>query len=92
MVDQTRTHDLDDLAQAMKKASSSGERQHLERIMYSILNTSVPVQSLRLDLVRAIRSGDINRVRYIQNHIHNIRMNETNGRSYGNQKGEKNVR
>jgi hypothetical protein len=53
-----------------------------------MLNTSVPIQSLREDLVRAMQHNDIDRVRKIQRHIHAVRQRETNYKSWGNVKGE----
>lgn len=90
-LDHGRKFDLEELAGAIDKAKTVQEREHYERIAYRICNESAPIQSLRSELLRAFRARDIYRVKAIENHIHKIRMDETYGKSWGQNKGERQI-
>lgn len=90
-MDKTRDKDLEEITQAIKEARTQGERDYLEKIAYRIINTSAPIRSLREDLVSAVRVGDTRSVSRITAHINKIRQDETYGKSWGNDKGNKHV-
>jgi hypothetical protein len=88
-MDYGRKMDLEELALAIDRASSVGEREHLERLAYRITHESAPIQSLRERLLLAFRARDMGTVKRIQAHIHAIKMEETYGKSWGSDKGNK---
>jgi hypothetical protein len=92
MLDYGRKMDLEELRTAMDNASSTPEREHYERIAHRILTESAPIQSLRDELIRAFRARDMFRVKAIQHHIQTIKMEESYGKSWGNDRGEKRIR
>lgn len=90
-IDKTREYDLEELARAITNARTPGEKEHYRRIMYSILNQSDDIRYWREELLKAARVSDTRRMRYITEKIRITRLNETNGVSWGNQKGERNL-
>lgn len=88
MVDWTRKADLEMLSDAMKNARTTNERERFEKMAYQMIHASAPIQSLREELVKAVSIGDKDRIGKIQRHIHAVRMEETNGHSFGNVKAE----
>lgn len=80
MTDRTRKFDLEYLAEQRKKARTAREIEEIDRTIYKLVRTSAPIQSLREELMKAARGGDVLRMRKIQEHIHRVRQEETNGR------------
>lgn len=91
MTDWTRKFDLEELASARRNANSQAEREHYERIADRIIRESAPIKSLREKLMLAVRANDVRAVKRIEAHIHAIRLDETNGKSWGNNKGNRKV-
>lgn len=81
--------DLEQLAEAIDNARSTKEREYYEQMAYRITHESAPIQSLRNEMIKAFRGRDMARVKKIQEHIQNIRMSETYGHSWGNNRGER---
>lgn len=90
-LDYGRKMDLEELSRAMQKANSVSEREHYEKIMWRIMGESQPIRSLRNELIKAMRAGDIRKIKRIEKHIHYIRSEETYGKSWGSNKGNRNV-
>lgn len=88
-LDYGRLQDLEDLTKAIKEAGSQAQKDHLKAIMERILSQSVTVSSLRNDLIRASRVGDERTVKRLVDHIQRVRMEETAGHSWGNNKGNR---
>ena len=88
-MDYGRQNDLEELANAIDGARSTQEREYYEKLVYRIMQESAPIRSLREELIKAFRARDMNRVKRIQEHIQKVRMDETYGKSWGNNKGEK---
>ena len=87
-LDYGRQQDLEMLAEGIKNARSVAEKQHYEKIVYRIINESTRVKSLRDELIRAFRVKDMAKVKRIQDQMHKIRLDETRGSSWGQNKGE----
>ena len=87
-MDWTRKADLELLTEGMKNAQSMAEQEWFEKKIWKIMGESAPIAALREDLVRAVSNGDKDRIDKIQQHIHAVRMEETNGHSFGNNKAE----
>jgi len=85
-IDYGRTVDLKELAVGIKNARSKAEREHLERIVYRILKESTKVSSLRSELIAAFRVKDMSKVRRLQAHIQAVKLDETRGTSWGQNK------
>lgn len=88
-LDYGRKMDLEELQKAIAGARSLREREHYEKIAFRIMNESAPVQSLRTDLISAFRAKDMHRVKAIEHHIQQIKLNESYGKSWGNNNGNK---
>lgn len=88
-MDAGRKFDLEEITRAIKRARTINEREYYERIGHRLINESAPIRSLREELIRCMRANDIPKIRRIQQHIQYIRANETNGASWGNDKGNK---
>ena len=83
MIDRTRKFDLEELSKMLKESWRSRQNiREIEETIYKLAHTSAPIQSLREELVRATKGGDIDRIRKRQAHIHAIRQGETNGREF----------
>ena len=91
MIDKGRQFDLEELMKAKQNAKSASEREHYDRIMYRIINQSTAVASLRNELIGALRVRDMAKVKRLQQHIQRVRLEETRGTSWGQNKGEKRV-
>ena len=91
MIDKGRQYDLEELMKAKENARSISEREHYDRIMYRIINQSTAVASLRNELIGALRVRDMAKVKRLQQHIQRVRLEETRGTSWGQNKGEKRV-
>lgn len=89
--DYSRRVDLIELTQAIRNARSHAEKEALEKVMHRIVNESTQVRSLRNELLDAIRHNDRGKVKRVQAHLHSIRLNETAGTSWGNDKGERKI-
>lgn len=81
-MDRTRKYDLEELSIMLKQNPTAGAKREIEEIMHKVINQSAPITSLREELVKATRGGDVPRIKKIQAHIHAIRMEETNGREF----------
>ena len=90
-IDYGRKFDLEELAESLAAAKSSSEREYFERIIYRILSESDAIRYLREELIKAARVGDRRAVHKINLRIQQVRLNETNGYSWGNNRGNKNV-
>lgn len=90
-LDYGRTKDLEMLAEGIKQARTLGEKQYLEKIAYRIMNESTTIKSLRQDLIRAFKVRDMSKVKRLQDQMNKVRLDETNGASWGQQKGERKV-
>lgn len=88
-LDYGRKLDLEELTIAIREAKSSSAREYYNRIMYKIVNESTNIRSLRNNLIKAMRIGDINLVRRFENQIQLTKLEETKGKSWGNNKLEK---
>ena len=83
-----RKNDLEMLAEAMKNARSTSEKEHYEKIAHRIVTESTEIGVLRADLIQAVRASDKRAIRMIEARIQKIRQDETYGKSWGNNKGE----
>lgn len=82
-MDESRHYDLEELSQMLNDPHRSKQaKREIEETMYKIVHTSAPIRSLREELIKATRGGDVPRIRKIQAHIHAIRQEETNGREF----------
>lgn len=90
-MDHTRKYDLEQLSEAIKEAKSRAEVAYYEKLAWRIMGESEPIRALRHDLMMAMRAGDLRAVKKIELHIQHIRQNETYGKSWGNNRGNKNV-
>jgi len=90
-IDYGRKMDLEELADAMKDAKSTSEREHYERIAYRILSESPEIKYWRQKLIMASRHNDLKAIDKIVQRMQNIRQHETYGKSWGNQKGNESV-
>lgn len=90
-MDKGREYDLEELALMMENARTPSEKDYYKRIMYSILNQSDDIRYWREELIKAARAKDTRRMSYVVEKIQYVRQNETYGKSWGNQKGERNV-
>ena len=90
-IDYGRKFDLEELAGALLEAKTSSEKEYFERIIDRILNESDAIRYLREELIKAARVGDRRAVHKINLRIQQVRLNETNGYSWGNNRGNKNV-
>lgn len=90
-IDYSRKKDLEDIANAIKKAKSHFERRHYEKIMHRIIGESENVRYWREELIKAIDSGADHRKFYCIDRIQRIKQEETNGKSWGSDKGNKYV-
>lgn len=88
MIDKGREYDLEELVKAKKQAKSQTERDHYDRIMYRIINQSTAITSLRNEMIEALRVNDTRKVKRIQQHIQAVRLEETRGTSWGQNKQE----
>jgi len=88
-LDYGRKMDLEELDKAIEGARSIGEREYYQKIAYQIMSESAPIQSLRTELIKAFRGRDIERVKRIQEHIQRIKLEESYGHSWGNNKGNR---
>jgi hypothetical protein len=88
-MDQGREYDLIELSKAMDNARTVGEREHYERIAYKIMNESTKVQSLREKLIKSFRARDMTSFRAAQEEIQYWKQQETYGKSWGNNKGNR---
>lgn len=88
-MDSSRKFDLEDVAEAIKRARSVSEREYYEHLMYRLVNESTSVTSLRNDLIAAMRAGDTRVVKRIRDHINYVRAEETMGASWGSNKGNR---
>ena len=88
-IDYTREHDLEDLTRAMEKAKTNAEKQHYEKIMFRVLGESDDIKYWREQLLRAVRINDHRRKSYVIAEIQKVRLNETSGHSWGNNKGNR---
>lgn len=88
-MDSGRKFDLEEVATAIKNARTQSEREHYEHLGYRLINETTTIRSLRDELVKAMRANDIRKVARITQHIQYIRAEETNGVSWGNDKGNK---
>lgn len=91
-MDYGRKQDLEMLAQGIKEARSVAERQHYEKIAYQIMNQSTTITSLRNELIAAFRKKDLGKVKRLQDHINAVRLDETRGTSWGQNKAEARIR
>ena len=91
MIDYGRQTDLEDLAEGIKNARNVAEREYLEKIMYRIVNQSTEVSSLRNELIGAMRIKDVNKIKRIQLHLQALKLEETRGASWGQNKAEKRI-
>lgn len=80
MTDRTRLDDLEILSKELERANTEHDRRDIQEAINRIMRTSVPIQSLRDDLVRATRARDHRQVKKIVAHINYIRQNETYGK------------
>lgn len=87
-IDKSREFDLEELAKAKQNAKSAAEREHYEKIMYRIVTQSTEISSLRTELIGALKVNDNAKVKRIQQHIQAVRLEETRGASWGQNKGE----
>lgn len=90
-IDYGRQKDLEELTEAMQNARTTGERTHYEKIAYRILNESPKIRYLREQLIQSTRAGDNNSSKKILLKIQYARQQETNGASWGNNKGNRYV-
>lgn len=90
MID-TRKFDLEEIAEAIKNARSTGEREYYQRLLHKLLSESEDVKYWRENLVRAIRANDRRAIHKINLIIQDLRLRETNGRSWGNNQGNRMV-
>jgi hypothetical protein len=82
-MDRTRKFDLEELSEMLKDPRRSRQsKREIEETIYKIAHTSAPIRSLREELVRATRGGDVDRIRKLQHHIQAIRHEETRGREF----------
>ncbi len=88
-LDYGRKLDLEELTIALRDAKSSSAREYYKRLINKIVNESTNIRSLRDNLIKAMRSNDINLVRRFEAQIQYARLAETKGQSWGNQKKEK---
>lgn len=88
-MDQSRKFDLEEVAQAIENARSNAEREYYEKIIYKITGTSDAVFYWRNELIKAIRSEDKRRKTYCIEKIQRIRQDETYGKSWGSDRGNK---
>lgn len=88
-IDYGRQLDLDQLMHARKQARTQGEREHYEQIMAQILNESEDVRYWRDKLLQAFRIGDSKGAERIMLRLQEIRLEETRGKSWGSQRGNK---
>lgn len=88
MIDKSREFDLEELAKAKKNAKTSAEREYYDKMMYRIINQSTTITSLRNALIGALRVNDVGKVKRIQQHIQAVRLEETRGASWGQNKQE----
>lgn len=86
-MDYTRKHDLEELSKALDNAKSRAEKEYYEKMVWRLVGESMPIRSLREDLLKAVRAGDRRAVDRITLHIQRIRLEETNGHSWGNNRG-----
>lgn len=91
MSDYTRRSDIEMLEEAIEKARSASEREHYEKILHKILSESDNLRYWRENLMKAIRVGDRKAITKINLIIQEIRLRETNGRSWGNTKNNRMV-
>ncbi len=90
-LDYGRVKDLEMLMEGIRKASSRGEKEYIEKLMHQVINESTTIKSLRQELIGATRVRDVGKVKRIQMQINDARMRETNGQSWGQLKGERKV-
>lgn len=90
-LDYGRQQDLIELTAAMRAAKTVREKEYLEQIAYRITNQTTTISSLRQELMGAFRAKDLGKVRRLQEHIHRVRLEETRGASWGNNRGNRNV-
>lgn len=79
-MDQSRLKDLEILTTERKKANTEWDRRDIDRTIERIMRESVPLRSLREDLVKATRAGDRVAVKKIVMHINRVRQDETYGK------------
>lgn len=79
-MDYGRQHDLEILTNEYEKAPYQHDKDEILGVMKRIMRTSVPINSLREDLLKATRVGDRPAVKRIIAHIQKIRQDETYGR------------
>jgi hypothetical protein len=88
-LDYGRIEDLNILADGMKNARSAAERDHYEQMAYRITKQSTRITSLRNELIKAFRMNDHSAIKRIQMRIHDAKLRETGGASWGQLKGER---
>lgn len=79
-MDYSRIKDLEILTTERKKANTEWDRREIDHTIERIMRESVPLRSLREDLVRATRAGDRVAVKKIVMHINRVRQDETYGK------------
>ena len=92
MLDYGRKMDLEDVAKAIDTARTTTERERYEKLAYRIAHESAPIQSLRDRMLKAFHARDMITVHKIREHIQNVRLNETYGKSWGNNSGQRIVK
>lgn len=88
-IDYGRQNDIQELAQAISEAKTQGEREYYEKIAHKILNESDRIKHLREQLIKASRANDRRTIEKICNRIQYVRMDETYGKSWGSNKGNR---
>jgi hypothetical protein len=79
-MDDSRKYDLEELMNLYKHAPSQAKRDELERIITKIMRESGAVRERRQELIEAIRHGDRRHVRYVQEIIRKMDMDQYGGK------------
>lgn len=92
-IDYSRKFDLEELSEAIEKSRTAGERDYYKRIMYSILKDSENEDLFywRNELMKAINTNSKERKLYCIRQIQYIKQNESGGKFWGSNKGNRNV-
>lgn len=79
-MDYGRKFDLELLTKEYEQAKYQHDRDEIYEVIKKIMRSSVPINSLREDLLKAMRAGDRVAVKKITMHINRVKQDETYGR------------
>jgi len=89
--DAMRKRDLEELAEGVEHARTQGERDYYKRIMFGILNETEDILYWREELLRAVRVNEKERKNYCIEKIQRIKQDQTAGKTWGSNKGNRYV-